>query len=129
MLRAEESTQHSEIQRDLRAEDSDFLQGEENSVTVEVLKGTHRAGWGGGRKRELGIKELLKRQQTKRPMRQAREGGTTGQPQGLEPGRRPGPQSLSRGAAHHKDHRPYTSLSTLRCLHLRRHIRVLEQTD
>ena len=50
MVRAEESTQHSEIQRDLRAEDSDFLQEEESSVTAEVLKGTHRAGWGRGRK-------------------------------------------------------------------------------
>ena len=59
----------------------------------------------------------------------ARKGGTTGQPQVLEPGRRPGSQSLSRGAAYHKDHIPDTSLSTLRCLHSRRHIRVPEQTD
>ena len=78
MVRAEESTQHSEIQRDLRAEDSDFLQEEESSVTAEVLKGTHRAEWGRGRKRELGIKELLKRQQTKRPTRQREKGAPRG---------------------------------------------------
>lgn len=61
VVRAEESTQHSEIHRDLQGEDSDSLQGEENSATAEVLEGAHKAGWGQGRKRALGIKELLKR--------------------------------------------------------------------
>ena len=47
---------------------------------------------------------------------------------GFRAGGRPGPQSLSRGAAPCKDHIPHTLLSTLRCLRLRRHICVLEQT-
>ena len=58
-------------------------------MAAKVLQGAHSAG---ERKRELGMKELLKRNGgTERPTRQAREGGTTGRPRGLEPGGGPAP--------------------------------------